>query len=393
MDNKVGDNITLNNILLSKEANRQEELKMHFKYCPECGSKLIEKEIGDEGKIPFCENCGKPLFDMFSTCILALVVNEYHEAALLRQKYISDKYYNLVSGYMKLGETAEITAEREVYEEIGIRMNRLEFIKTYWFAKKDMLMIGFIGKADKMDFILSKEVDSAEWIPVDQAIDLVHPKGSISYSLLEEYMNRQMNLSNKTIHYYNLNAKEFTAGTVHINFEATQNRFLEKLSKPAYILDFGCGSGRDTKYFLKKGYKVSAIDGSKELCKIAENYTGIAIKQMFFQDLNEKELYDGIWACSSILHLPENELKEVLNKMTDALKAGGVIYTSFKYGNFEGERNGRYFKDFTEKSFEDFVKDMENLKIEEQWITGDARINRSQEKWLNVILRKGKKTV
>ena len=366
---------------------------MRFKYCPECGSKLIEKKIGDEGKIPFCENCEKPLFDMFSTCILALVVNEYHEAALLRQQYISDKYYNVVSGYMKPEETAEITAEREVYEEIGIRLNSLEFVKTYWFAKKDMLMIGFIGKARKMDFILSGEVDSAEWIPVRRAIDLVHPKGSISYSLLEEYINRHMNLSNKTIHYYNLNAKQFTAGTVDINFEATQNRFLEKLPKPAYILDFGCGSGRDTKYFLNKGYKVSAIDGSKELCKIAENYTGIAIKQMLFQDLNEKELYDGIWACSSILHLPENELKEVINKMADALKAGGVIYTSFKYGNFEGERNGRYFKDFTEKSFGDFIKDMENIKIEEQWITGDARINRSQEKWLNVILRKRNKIV
>ncbi len=197
-----------------------------------------------------------------------------------------------------------------------------------------------------------------------------------------------MNLSDNTIHYYNLNAKEFVAGTVDINFEATQNRFLDKLPEHAYILDFGCGSGRDTKFFLNKGYQVYAIDGSKELCEIAERYTGIAIKQMLFQDLNEKELYDGIWACSSILHLPENELKEVMNKMTDALKVDGVIYTSFKYGTFEGKRKGRYFKDFTEKSFGDFVKDMENIKIEEQWITGDARINRSHEKWLNLILRK-----
>jgi len=164
---------------------------MRFKYCPECGSKLIEKEIGDEGKVPFCEKCKKPLFDMFSTCIIALVVNECHEAALLRQEYISNRYYNLVSGYMKQGETAEVTAEREVYEEIGIRLCSLEFVKTYWFAGKDLLMIGFIGKTKKTDFTLSGEVDFAEWIPVHQAINLVHPKGSISYGLLEEYIRRE----------------------------------------------------------------------------------------------------------------------------------------------------------------------------------------------------------
>ena len=163
---------------------------MHFKYCPECGSRLIEKEIGDEGKVPFCEKCKNPLFDMFSACIIVLVVNEYDEAVLLRQEYISEKYYNLVSGYMKPGETAEVTAEREVYEEIGVQLCSLEPVKTYWFAKKDML-IGFIGKTNQTGFSLSKEVDSAEWIPVYQALDLVHPKGSVSRALLEEFIKKK----------------------------------------------------------------------------------------------------------------------------------------------------------------------------------------------------------
>lgn len=164
---------------------------MHFKYCPECGSRLIEKEIGDEGKVPFCEKCKNPLFDMFSACIIVLVVNKYDEAVLLRQEYISEKYYNLVSGYMKPGETAEVTAEREVYEEIGVQLCSLEPVKTYWFAKKDMLMIGFIGKTNQTGFSLSKEVDSAEWIPVYQALDLVHPKGSVSRALLEEFIKKK----------------------------------------------------------------------------------------------------------------------------------------------------------------------------------------------------------
>lgn len=192
----------------------------------------------------------------------------------------------------------------------------------------------------------------------------------------------------KTINYYNTNAKNFAKGTVSVEFTQTQNHFIEKLSKTAIILDFGCGSGRDTKYFLEQGFQVEAIDGSKELCRIASEYTGINVRQMFFQELNEVERYDGIWACSSILHLPVNELGEVIQKMAAALKKNGIIYTSFKYGTFEGERNGRYFTDRTEASFADLIKDMDDLEIQEQWITSDVRPGRGEEKWLNLILRK-----
>lgn len=75
-------------------------------------------------------------------------------------------------------------------------------------------------------------------------------------------------------------------------------------------------------------------------------------------------------------------------KMFKALKEDGIIYTSFKYGDFEGERNGRYFTDFTEKTFEEFVGEIDNLQLKEAWITGDVRPGRGEEKWLNVILQK-----
>lgn len=153
-------------------------------------------------------------------------------------------------------------------------------------------------------------------------------------------------------------------------------------------MDYGCGSGRDIKYFLEQGCKVTAIDGSQELCKLASEYTGIPVKHMLFQDLDEKEVYDGIWACSSILHVPANELRDIIKKMANALRAHGIIYTSFKYGTFEGERNGRYFTDMTEETFAKLIQDMDELEIEEQWITSDVRPGRGEEKWLNLILRK-----
>ena len=165
---------------------------MRFRYCPDCGEKLTLKQLGDEGGVPFCKKCGKPWFEMFPSAVIVLVVNEDGEAALLRQSYISNKYCNLVSGYMKPGENAEETARREVAEEIGIELDELRLVGTYWFAKKDMLMIGFIGRTTDGEFTLSKEVDSAEWVSAGKAIKLVHPKGSVSYALLDEYLKRSV---------------------------------------------------------------------------------------------------------------------------------------------------------------------------------------------------------
>ena len=115
----------------------------------------------------------------------------------------------------------------------------------------------------------------------------------------------------KTLKYYNKNAQSFASGTVSVKFTEVQDKFLEKLNPDAYILDFGCGAGRDTKYFLSRGYQIDAIDGSEQLCRIASKYTGIKVRQMLFQELDEKEKYDGIWACASILHLPKKQMREV----------------------------------------------------------------------------------
>ena len=139
---------------------------------------------------------------------------------------------------------------------------------------------------------------------------------------------------------------------------------------------------------LDKGFQVTATDGSEELCKFASEFTGIKVKQLFFQELSEIETYDGIWACSSILHLSYSDLEDVMQKMVRAVKNGGIIYTSFKYGKFEGERNGRYFTDMDEEKFNVFLKQFPKLKLGELWVTGDVRPGRGAEKWLNLILRK-----
>ena len=192
----------------------------------------------------------------------------------------------------------------------------------------------------------------------------------------------------KTISYYNTNTSSFIKSTQSVQMTKAWNRFTSKLAPKSLILDFGCGSGRDTKYFLEKGFTLEAIDGSSELCAAASKYTGINVKQILFQNWKSEPKYNGIWACSSILHLNKQELKAVLGNIKDALLPSGIFYTSFKYGTFEGERKGRYFTDLTEASFAELINEITGFEIVEEWITSDVRPGREEEKWLNVILRK-----
>ena len=194
--------------------------------------------------------------------------------------------------------------------------------------------------------------------------------------------------TNKTLDYYNNNAHRFTSDTLDVEFSDIQDRFLAELQPGAFILDFGCGSGRDSRYFLKKGYKVEACDGSEEMVKTATRNAGIPVKQMLFSELDEQERYDGIFACASILHVPSAELPDIIGKMKRAVKKGGVLYVSFKYGTFEGVRNGRYFTDLTEESLKQILDQVGGLDIIRTGITGDARPGREDEKWLNVLLRR-----
>lgn len=125
-----------------------------------------------------------------------------------------------------------------------------------------------------------------------------------------------------------------------------------------------------------------------ELCRAASEYTGIHVKQMLFQELTEVEKYDGIWACASILHVKKAELPDIIRKMSLATKENGIIYVSFKYGDYEGERNGRYFTDMTEISMKELLAAFPELVVEKQWVTDDVRAGRGDERWLNMILGK-----
>lgn len=162
---------------------------MKFSYCPDCGSKLSCRQLGDEVGVPWCDACGRPWFDMFPCCVITLVTNGAGRVLLLHQNYIHPVYRNLVSGYITPGENAEAAAVREIKEETGLDVSEVRIAGTWWFAKKQMLMVGFTAVADDTAPLkLSSEVDSASWHPASEALLLVHPAGSVSRALVDSYI-------------------------------------------------------------------------------------------------------------------------------------------------------------------------------------------------------------
>ena len=192
-------------------------------------------------------------------------------------------------------------------------------------------------------------------------------------------------MNNKTINYYNKYTKSFIQTTRSVDFTNIQNKFLSYLPSCASILDFGCGSGRDTKYFLKRNYNVTAIDGSEEICKEASKYTGIKVKQMLFEELNDQNIYDGIWACASLLHLQEKEVLSFFEKINLYLNDNGIIYLSGKNGIPTGEApDGRYFLEFTEALKEKILVTNERIRLNELWYSEDVS-GRKGFRWVNMI--------
>lgn len=193
----------------------------------------------------------------------------------------------------------------------------------------------------------------------------------------------------KSIEYYEKNADSFFNNTIDVNMEKLYQPFLQLLSPDALILDAGCGSGRDSKAFLSKGFRVEAIDASTEMVKRAKQVTGLEVNLKSFDSVVEFEYYDAIWSCASLLHVPESDLFKTISLLARSLKPSGVWYMSFKYGTTQREKDGRLFTDMNENRFDVLVQAVSKFKIHRKWLTKDNRPQRN-ESWFNAIIIKDK---
>ncbi len=148
--------------------------------------------------------------------------------------------------------------------------------------------------------------------------------------------------------------------------------FLERMPAGGKILDAGCGSGRDTRYFLQHGYLVEAFDASAEMCQLASEYTGQKVHHRTFDEVHGILVFDGVWACASLLHVRRDSIDAVLRKLCCALKVNGVMFVSFKLRDEEWEDGGRLFNGYSQRTFETLLTKHPSLRCFSMWISEDA---------------------
>ena len=198
-----------------------------------------------------------------------------------------------------------------------------------------------------------------------------------------------------TLDYYQRNAKDFFSQTINVDMQNVYQPFLEYLPKPHLsnqqkILDVGCGSGRDSVFFANQGFEVVAIDGSQNVIGLAKQTdTRIDWQCLRFDEIAKQSWqnqFTGIWACASLLHVPFYDLPKILNDLIRCLKSDGILYASFKYGDSEREKDGRFFCDINEQRWQLIEEQLDSAKALKLWQTVDNRMDK-RDIWWNVLLK------
>ena len=198
-----------------------------------------------------------------------------------------------------------------------------------------------------------------------------------------------------TIDFYQTHAKDFFSQTINVDMQNVYQPFLEYLPKPHLsnqqkILDVGCGSGRDSVFFANQGFEVVAIDGSQNVIDLAKQTdTRIDWQCLRFDEIAKQSWqnqFTGIWACASLLHMPFDDLPKILNDLIRCLKSDGILYASFKYGDSEREKDGRFFCDINEQRWQLIEEQLDSAKALKLWQTVDNRMDK-RDIWWNVLLK------
>lgn len=161
-----------------------------MKYCIECGTKLKDRFLKNEGMIPFCEKCGEYRFPVFSTAVSMEVLNPDKDKVLLIKQYGKNRYI-LVAGYVNKGESAEQTVAREVKEEIGVSVSQIHFEKSEYFAPSNTLMLNFscVAESEDLSGVSEEEIDACQWFSFEEAAEEI-AEGSLAGKFLLHYLQK-----------------------------------------------------------------------------------------------------------------------------------------------------------------------------------------------------------
>jgi len=291
-------------------------------------------------------------------------------------------FWEFPGGKIEQNESPEQCLERELREEFGIETQVTHYIgeNIHSYNDKTVRLIAYQVEYLSGDFQL-RDHDQMQWVAIPELDSLVWAEADIP--LISQFKSKV-----SLTRFYQKQASSYAQETTSVDLETLYARFLQHLKPNAHILDLGCGSGRDSRYFLNHGFEITALDGSSELAKIAENLIKQKVLVALYQDMLFDNEFDAIWACASLLHCPEDQILSVLSRVNKALKKDGVFYASFKWGDGEScDALGRLFNNYTCEQLQALVNDIGSFEVIECW-EETKPLRDTTQKWVNILVRK-----
>ncbi|MDA3847753.1 MAG: class I SAM-dependent methyltransferase [Vallitaleaceae bacterium] len=190
-----------------------------------------------------------------------------------------------------------------------------------------------------------------------------------------------------SINYYNKHTDHYIQDTFSIHLGTLHTMFLAYIPIGGKILDAGCGPGRDAKLYSEMGYDVTAMDGSEAMIAHCRQWLDEKAVCATFESFHTEEKYDGIWASASFLHVEEKDMPVTITKFLGFLKPSGIFYLSYKVGDHSYEKDGRHYTCYTNESLKALMDSIPSVIVLELTTTSDERAGRSNELWLNLIIR------
>jgi SAM-dependent methyltransferase len=196
-------------------------------------------------------------------------------------------------------------------------------------------------------------------------------------------------ISQSTLSHYDEAAQAFWEGTRHHDVSQNILALLSHLGTGCFrILDFGCGPGRDLCAFRRLGHEAVGLDGSARFVEMAREHSGCEVLHQDFLALELPEAsFDGIFANASLFHVPAQELPRVLGELRDALRPGGILFSSNPHGrNEEGWNDRRYASHLDLETWRDVVESAGFVELMHYY--RPPGLPRPQQPWLAMVCRK-----
>lgn len=295
-------------------------------------------------------------------------------------------FWEFPGGKLEPGETDRECLARELLEEFGVTCNISDFVaeSIYDYGTKIIRLRGY--RARRLDGTFQcRDHDQICWLTVDKLQKLTWAPADLP--ILEKLIEQEW--ASATDKYYRENGQRYVQETKSNKGQLPLlMRFVNILPPRASVLDLGCGSGRDSRLFIDRGFQVTAVDASPEIARFAADYLGYPVRRQRAEDLDDASLYDGVWACAGLVHIPKSLMQEVFHRILTALKPGGIWYMSFKSGESEKrDDSNRFFNNYSLSTMTQLLAkfpDATIIDINES----TALLRNKKQKWLNVLVRK-----